>query len=93
MTEKRECERVSASYDAELRAHGQIAWRRGSVADIGEKGVRIRTDGDDDLAPGTGVWLRIQPREAMRKVVVRGSVVRCSPLGDGGRFEVACEFA
>ena len=93
MTEKRGCTRIPVTYDAELRAHGELAWRRGSVEDIGERGVRIHTDAADDLTPGTGVWLRIQPKESTRKVVVLGSVVRCAALGAPGRFEVACEFA
>lgn len=93
MTEKRECERMVVDYEAELRAHGELAWRRGCVEDIGEKGIRLRTDGSERLEPGTGVWLRIQPHEALRKLVVRGSVVRCAVMDSNGRFEVACRFA
>ena len=93
MTEQRECERVMAEYDAELRAHGERDWWRGSVADIGEKGVRIRAAGSLGLEPGAGVWLRIKPKESSSKLVVRGSVVRCAPAGPPNLFEVACEFA
>ena len=93
MTEQRECGRVVAEYDAELRALGELAWWRGSVADIGEKGVRLCTLGDPQLEPGTGVWLRIQPKESSSKLVVRGSVVRCAPAARPDFFEVACRFA
>ncbi len=93
MTEQRECDRVAAEYEAELRAHGEVAWWPGSVADIGEKGCRLCTRGDPQLAPGTGVWLRIKPKEANTKLVVRGSVVRCTPTGHPDHFEVACQFA
>ncbi|MCA8967605.1 MAG: PilZ domain-containing protein [Planctomycetes bacterium] len=93
MGEQRECQRIPADYDAELRAHGENHWWRGSVADIGEKGVRICTRGGPRLEPGAGVWLRIQPKEAGRKLVMRGSVVRCDPAQGADDFEVACEFA
>ena len=93
MSEQRECNRIEADYDAELRAHGEPEWWRGSVADIGEKGVRICTRGGPRLQPGTGVWLRIQPKESSAKLVMRGSVVRCLESQGFDRFEVACEFS
>lgn len=93
MTEQRECGRVAARYAAELRAHGEINWWQGNVADIGEKGVRLCTLGGPRLEPGTGVWVRIQPMESHSKLVMRGSVVRCGQTAHPDFFEVACEFA
>jgi PilZ domain len=89
-SEQRQAERVPVEYTTEFRLHGDSDWMQGQIADMSEKGVRFRAR--CDLAPGTGLWLKIQPRDAVRTVVVLGSVVRCEPAGSAD-YEIACQLA